>query len=195
MNSTELDARLRESNDLLRRLTDLTNRGLLMWECREYHPIRLSADRESDPKTFFISHSFVVETRYKARLYRADVLESLQILNDAGYIMVEFDCNNGSGRYDYGSGKKPSVLNLFPKMDMYTFAGSVLPQIEGADAVVVGCADKDSPYIGAVLPDSIKAHPLTKLGEKLRDDQELVGFHRVVADGKFRSKLLSEFQN
>jgi len=200
MSDKERNIRLDESGYLLHQLTDLTRRGLLTWECSEYHPICLWADCESDAGTWVISHSMVAWAYYQGRTYCADIGESLRILDDARYtdnggsIMLSIDYEEGTNRFELSGGKEPNVLCLFPKADMFAFADTVLPLIEGSNAVKAGFADLFSPYLDGVLPGLIRKHPLIQLGRYLRDKQGIVPFHKAVMDEEYRNTLLSELE-
>ena len=191
MNSTERDIRLDESLFLLRQLTDLTRRGLLTWDCSEYHPIRLLADRENDSETWFITQSLTAWTYYEPRTYCAEVYEALRVLDGSGFIMVGIDYEEGTSRFDIGSGTKtPNVVCLFPKADMVSFADAVLPQLEDSEAVKAGFADRFSPYEDDVPPNSIRKQSLAKLGRILRQDRQVISFHRAVVTKSHRNSLL-----
>ena len=200
MNRVELNIRRDEGNYLLRQLTELTRRGLLNWECGEYHPIRLWADDEHDPGTWILSHSILVWSYYQGRTYCADIDETIRILDDdryidnGGFISLRIDYEDGNNRFELSKGKEPNVLCLFPKADMFAFADVVLPQIEGAAAVKAGFADRFSPYADGSVPGIIRRHPLTKLGKYLRGKQEVVPFHMAVMNEEYRHTLLSELE-
>ena len=190
MTNTEFGLLREESNYLLRQLTDLANRGLLTWECTQYHPIQLSAEDDDEPASFFLSHSFDVSTSYGQRTYYAEVYESLRILSGIGFIMMQLDFDDGQGQSKVKSGEDPNVLCLFPSADMYAFASAVLPQIKDSAAVESAGADEAFRYDDDPQPDSIREHPLTKLGMALRSDRRIYDFHAIVMDEGFRKKLL-----
>ena len=190
MTDTELGLLHEESNYLLRQLTDLTKRGLLSWDCAQYHPIQLSAEDDDEPASFFLSHSFDVSASYGPRTYYAEVYESLRVLSGVGFIMMQLDFDDGQGRRNANAGDDPNVLCLFPSADMFAFASAVLPQIKDSAAVESAGADEAFRYDDDPQPDSIREHPLTKLGMALRSDRRIYDFHAIVMDEGFRKKLL-----
>ena len=190
MTDTELGLLHGESNYLLRQLTELTKRGLLSWECAQYHPIQLSAEDDDEPASFFLSHSFDVTASYGQRTYYAEVYESLRILSGVSFIMMQLDFDDGQGRRKANAVDDPNVLCLFPSADMFAFASAVLPQIKDSAAVEIGGADEAFRYDDDPQPDCIREHPLTKLGMTLRSDRRICDFHSAVKDERARKKLL-----
>ena len=182
---------LREESDfLLRQLTNLTRRGLLTWECAQYHPVQLSAEDDDEPASFFLSHSFDVCASYGQRTYYAEVYESLRVLSGVGFIMMQLDFDDGQVRKKVKAGDDPNVLCLFPSTDMFAFASAVLPQVRDSAAVESGEANEAFRYDDDPQPDCIRTHPLTKLGMALRSDRRICDFHSAIMDEGFRRKLL-----
>ncbi len=190
MTDTELGLLHEESNYLLRQLTDLTKRGLLSWECAQYHPIQLSAEDDDEPSSFFLAHSFDVTASYGPRTYYAEVYESLRILSGVGFIMMQLDFDDGQGRRKATAGDDPNVLCLFPSADMFAFASAVLPQIKDSATVENGETNEAFRYDDDPQPDCIREHLLTKLGMALRSDRRICDFHAAVMNEGFRRKLL-----
>lgn len=189
-----------DMENLLRTFAKKTKEEKQTWICTEYNAVSLMQDF-SAPGNAFVSHSFELNTYHNGRLFELTLTEEITMPSEKGNISgsLSFENEFGPKKYDFSLSFNSDYDFCSPEEIASKYADS--PIIELADALVPAVIRSEAvefafTYARFCMQSGIEKFmkmPLVQLSEKLLDRKDVMTFHQIILDTKYRGKLLKDF--
>lgn len=189
-----------DMENLLRTFAKKTREGKQIWTCTEYNAITLMQDF-SAPGNAFVSHSFELNTYHNGRLFELKLTEEITVPSEKGNIsgLLSFENELGPKEYefslsfdfDYDYCSAEEISSKFADSPIIELADALVPAVIRSEAVEFAFT-----YARFCMQNGVEEFmkmPLVQLAEKLLDRKDVLTFHQIILDTRYRSKLLKDF--
>ena len=169
-----------EGENLLERLTRLTEEDKLVWSCARYIPLFLFQEDDDPVELAQLSQDYICETQHGDQVVTASITEVL-CLGGKSWPSLGLAVTTARGTAYYTG---------FPLDRVVRFLDLLLPRLENAEAIASMFDGWVSPFLGE--SPEITEHPVSRLCEKLYQERRHLDFHNAVCHPRSRKKLLAE---
>ena len=189
-----------DMENLLRTFAKKTREEKQIWTCTEYNAITLMQDF-SAPGNAFVSHSFELNTYHNGRLFELTLTEEITVPSEKGNIsgLLSFENELGPKEYefslsfdsDYDYCSAEEISSKFADSPIIELADALVPEVIRSEAVEFAFT-----YARFCMQNGVEEFmkmPLVQLAQKLLDRKDVLTFHQIILDTRYRSKLLKDF--
>lgn len=190
-----------EEQEKFDRLVELTERGKIHWECEEYIPISFMDKDTLDERPAYLSQMFTLTLQVQNVSYELEMDEYLTVPDGKGDIVLkltrpmadEFMQLDMGLSFDsaYDSYSPDQLCKAYKDDPIMRIAAAIVQDMAGREEVLE--TFEWASYINEKgISQRLRNHPLTKLGEKLFNERQVLDFHRVLFDIPYRQSLMAE---
>ena len=158
-----------EGENLLERLTLLTEEDKLVWTCARYIPLFLFQEDDDPVELAQLSQDYVCKTENGNQIVIASISEVL-CLSGKSWPTLGLAITTASGGTIHYSD--------FPLDSIVQFLDLLLPRLENAEAIAAMFDGWVSPFL--YEPPEITEHPVSRLCEQLYQERRHMDFHNAV---------------
>jgi len=198
-----LDAlEMEEQKELLKRITQLTEQEKIQWKCVEYIPLSFMNEDLVDETSAYLCHMFRLTAIVEGLPYELELAEYITVPDGKGdvavtltrdiaddFIKVDASLSGHFERYDDCAAE--DISKTFKDDPILRISEALVPRIVDSEAVKE-TFEWARFFNEKVISDELLHNPLTKLAEKLFNEQRIHDYHRIVFDVPYRNRLFNE---
>ena len=184
---------------LIRDLAMRTVSGNIDWKDLYYNPIGvLEADDEEGNPEYVLTQMFSCTAVLAGITFDIDLSENIDIMTGKGDIYLTVTKSGASGfeKFDlmisgdsaYEDTPADMLLEAYREYPILAFADKLIEKLYDSDEVKK--TFEWASFLNQDIPESITNQTIFKMGKKLFDSQDVLGFHKCVMDTEYRNLLL-----
>ena len=181
-------------NDLAKR----TASESITWRDVDYNPIGvLETDDEKGNLEYVLTQMFTCTADLSGIIYDIDLSENIDILTGKGdiYITVTKTGVAGFDKFDlmlsvdsaYDDTPFDMLLEAYREHPILVFADQLIEKLYDSDEVKE--TFEWASFLNQDIPEPITHQHIFKIGKKLFDNQDVLGFHKCVMDSEYRNHI------